>query len=84
MSRLWAVTKRLLRVPSFRISCAIGLLAPLALLAWAFVDAWFWHTIRTVGGLTGIGQPYVDPNTVHSRLVRYDERLSGASFRLGY
>jgi hypothetical protein len=53
----------MLCAPPFRISYIVGFLAPLALLTWAFVDAWFWHTIRTVWGLVGMGSPHVDPNT---------------------
>jgi hypothetical protein len=37
--------KRRWRVP-FRISYAIGVIAPLALLAWAFIDAHLWNTAR--------------------------------------
>jgi hypothetical protein len=63
MTRKVLILTRLLRVPSFRISYTIAVAAPLALLAWAFVDSWFWYTVRTVWGLTGIGQPRLGENT---------------------
>ncbi len=51
---------RLLRLPSFCVSYTVAVVAPLALLVWAFVDARFWDTAHTFLGIIRIESPRVE------------------------
>jgi hypothetical protein len=57
--RVFGLT-RLFRIPSFRIAYTIGLIVPLTLLIWAFVDAHFWNAIHTFLGIVGIESSFTD------------------------
>jgi hypothetical protein len=52
--------RRLGQWASFRVAYTVSLLSPLAVLGWAFLDAWFWKTMGVVGGFAGFGPAHVD------------------------